>query len=298
MKAIDVFTTRLFNRLDAYYVWDDYLGRYDAKRKPVTPELVRAHLNHSLTLCIPALNVDGYSQWGGWDSDRDNDDLDRIEKVLVDLGWYPLREARRSGRQGHSWLFFDVPVKAADLRLFNKAIRKRAGVTMSEDELEFFPKQDIIVPNGMGNGLRLPLGKNRKPDADGAVGWFESCRGRTIQGQLDWFCIQPLNPGKKIAEIAHTVRVDEAARKVRRYYKSGAFQNKGINFIDHATSNSFKQRGEQLVGPCPSCRTEGHDSNGDHLSIHANKNLVHCWRGCSFTDIIQAIKFEGQLNGI
>jgi hypothetical protein len=217
MKAIDIFTTRFFNRLDCYYIWDDYLGRFDAKRKPVTPELVQAHLNNKITVSAPALNTDGYCKWCAWDSDDDSDNLDKIESMLISLSWQPLREARRAGRAGHSWLFFDIPVKAVDLLLFDKEIRKRASV--ENGDIEFFPKQDTIAKDGMGNGLRLPLGKNRKPDAGGAIGWFESCIERTIASQLDWFSMQPLNPGEKIAEIAHMVKVEEAAKKTKQYRK-------------------------------------------------------------------------------
>ena len=289
MTAIDIFTARLFNRFDAYYVWDARLGRYDARRKLVTPHLVQAHLNHEITLCVPALSIDGYCLWCAWDSDDDSNNLDKIESVLTLLGWHPLREAKRPGRQGHLWLVFDMPVKAADLRLFDKAMRERASVTLSPDELEFFPKQDTIVKDGMGNGLRLPLGKNRKPDADGAVGWFESCKIKTIESQLDWFALQALNPGKQIAEIAHMIRTEAAARKARRQCKWVTPKNNRIDFIDYAANNGFRRRGEQFNGPCPACRLDSHDNKGDNLSIHATKNLVHCWRGCQFSKIVRAI---------
>src|ERR1700721_4613091 len=212
-KAIKLFTTRFFNRLDCYYIWDEYLGRYDAKRKPVTPALVLAHLNHQITLSVPTLNLNSYCLWCAWDSDDDNEDLNSIEKVLIDLAWHPLREAKRKGRQGHTWLFFDIAVKAADLRLFNKAIIKRAGIENAG--IEFFPKQDCILPEGMGSGLRLPLGKNPKTTSNGAIGWFESCPERTTDGQLNWFAIQPVNPGNKIADIARMIRLEEAAQRTK-----------------------------------------------------------------------------------
>lgn len=235
MKTVDIFATRFFNRLDAYYIWDDYLGRFVARRKSVTPGLVQAHLNHEITLSVPALSVNGYCLWCGWDSDDDSDDLDRIEKVLIDLDWHPLREAKRPGRQGHLWLFFNISVRATDLRLFDKAIRKRVGLSKSEDRLEFFPKQDNIANDGMGNGLRLPLGKNKKPKASGAVGWFEGCGQKTIQSQLDWFAAQPLNPGERIAEIAHMFRLEEAARaiKPRRKKSHGTYEGE-IDFKEIA----------------------------------------------------------------
>ncbi len=247
MKIIDIFMSRFFNRLDAYYMWEDFLGRYDAKRKPVTPVLVQAHLSHTITLSAPALNTEGYCLWCVWDSDDDSDTLDKVESVLIQLGWHPLREAKRPGRQGHLWLFFDMPVKATDLRLFNKAIRKRADVTMSEDELEFFPKQDTIAEDGMGNGVRLPLGKNRKPDAGGAVGWFESCKVKTIESQLDWFVAQPPNPGRKIADIAHMEQVEEAARKTSLYIHRKKYRNyKGeINF--KAIAQAALQQAQSIV---------------------------------------------------
>lgn len=93
----------------------------------------------------------------------------------------------RAGREGHLWLFFEEPIQASYLMELDEFVRRQAKV---RTKLEFFPKQNI---SNEGNGLRGPLGLNRKPEAIGSIGWFADCPGKVIEEQLTWFCESPLN---------------------------------------------------------------------------------------------------------
>lgn len=48
--------------------------------------------------------------------------------------------------------------------------------------------------------------------------------------------------------------------------------------------------GDQFSAPCPSCRNRGEDKSGNNLSINLNESLLHCFKGCDFKEVLDAIK--------
>lgn len=202
---------RFTNRMDAYSVqgFRDRELQYFSQYWPLSPELFNAHLTGVLTLGLPAVNGEGLSRWGCFDSDTDSTALERIEKVLSDHGWHSLREGARPGRAGHLWVFFEKPVCARDLRLFAQRIMQLAGVP--GHSIEFFPKQDKAEYDTekrrfrVCSVVRLPFGVHRKPDADGFRGWFAGVPQDTAT-QIAWLERQPMNPTDPIEKAAPALR--------------------------------------------------------------------------------------------
>ncbi|MGH9548594.1 MAG: TOTE conflict system archaeo-eukaryotic primase domain-containing protein, partial [Terriglobales bacterium] len=189
-RESNTYTERFVNRDDVYFEQWRSGQRYGlrAVRGQVTAELIEKHLQGHITISVPAMSKNATCKWCAWDSDIVDGSIDRIATILDSLKWHPIREGKRSGRDGHLWLFFDSPVSAADLILFDKEIRRRCGI--ADRVLEFFPKQSKAE---IGSALRLPLGVHRKPGANNSVGWFAG-PPEDRSAQLAWFAEQALNP--------------------------------------------------------------------------------------------------------
>ncbi len=281
---MDSYLARLCNHQGAYYrQWckgTEY--GYCAIREPVTPELLSAHLRGAITIACPALDENNLGKWLCFDSDRESDDLDRIQTFLEQYCWHIMREGARPGRNGHLWLLFDACIPGEQLRIFGKTILKFAGV--NDQDVELFPKQDRATT--LASGVRAPLGIHRKPGADNARGWFDG-PAKDIKSQLEWLAVQPLNSAAAAMELAYKHRPVPKPYVIRTTPSSNG---DGVNFVEYAQSNGFKQYGGEHIGPCPACKLVGHDTTNDHLSINASNGLVNCWRGCKFIDILRAIK--------
>jgi hypothetical protein len=287
-QMLDLFIERFFNRLDAFYEWSRSSGHYVAVRKPVTPELVQLHLEGRVTLSVPALDCAGHCRWCAWDSDHENGLLDNLEAVLRALGWNPIREGKRSGRDGHLWLFFDIPVPALDLLYFDKEIRRRLNISASE--LEFFPKQ---AKADLGNGLRLPLGFNRKVGVN-QRGWFREPE-KNIEDQLSWFAEQLVDSGSVIIQHGEAARVKEALdRRYRKFVPTTVSKNK-VSF-ERASVLTCAQKPSSKGWYLAHCPLAGNHKNSDRnpsLGIKKGEHgqaIVHCFAGCRPADIINALK--------
>lgn len=243
-------------------------GSYRVIQEPVTPELVQDHLAGKLTLALPSLDTSGMCKWCAWDSDTANRDLFRIENVLLQIGFYPLREGGRSGRDGHLWLFFDNKVPAANLIAFDKEIKSHAKVA----DMEFFPKQASF--NKSPNPLRAPFGINRKPEARGSIGWFEACPDKDAAAQLQWLAQQKKNSSLKLDSLA--TRLLEAERRNQRYT---------VKRIKPATTYDPEEvfadlepelHGDYFSCECPSC--------GERRAYFYSSGLLICNRigSCGF----------------
>lgn len=102
-----------------------------------------------------------------FDDDGWQEDIAAFRDICRAYGIEPAIERSRSGAGGHAWLFFNVPVPAADARrlgstLLTLAMEQRAAIALkSYDRL--FPNQDFMPKGGFGNLIALPLqGKARR----------------------------------------------------------------------------------------------------------------------------------------
>jgi hypothetical protein len=300
----DIFIERFVNRLDVIdiqSVWYNYeKERWVFQYKPVWQPVTRnVWYNHfkgektGITLGLPPLSPQGYGKWVCFDSDKDDGKLDRLDKCLLQHNWHTLREGARFDtvnkiyRPGHLWVLFDRPILGSQLRTLGSAMMRCAGVTIEE----LNPKQAFLKsPDEIGNVVKTPLGLHRKPGAEMARGWFEGPK-KNIIAQLEWFAMQPLNSAAKAIELAHRHRPLPKPLTLHVHEYSGD----KIDFIAWARDNGFTKKGDEWIGPCPSCiQNYNHDPTHEHLYVNEKKNIVHCFReqGCSFIEILNAIKLE------
>lgn len=282
-EHLKIFTERLLNRTDIYFQqWrfrDQTVFRYgyrciDPSRDgylPLDAQRIQQHLNGSITLSTVALDDCGLSKWACWDSDHEDGALDKVEILLKQLGFFPLREAKRPGRDGHTWLFFDAPVPTSQLIRVDKELRAQVGKAAAA--IEFFPKSSVRLSQ-----VRMPLGINRKPEANGARGWFDLAP-HSIPEQLKWFSAQPLNEAAKWQRIAQALdQIDQARLERSKQWRKPKANNFGEP-VDIRKYVELHQRGSELVGACPLCRAEGHDRHGDNLRASLDGQKFCCVYG-------------------
>jgi len=291
-RHISIFRERFVNREDAYYrrwAYGDNYG-YRAVYAPVTASLICAHLVGKITLALPAIDVNGLCKWCAWDSDTEDGNLEKIESTLLTLGWHSIREAHRPGRAGHLWLLFDFAVAARDVILFGRQISERTGIPRGT--IEFFPKQ--ASAEKLGGALRLPLSAHRKPGAGNCIGWFETVP-KDVHSQLEWFSLQPLNPGKRISEIAQMPFKENHSLTRRSYHyqrNTGAISR--VTF-DLAISRINAKPGSNgwWSGHCPIISAHHNGDRNPSLGIKRAEDggaIVKCWNDCLPKDIYDRLR--------
>ena len=151
---------------------------YSPVRQGLSPDLVRAHLDGSLTLGTYLLEADGSTGLLVLDLDATKAALDharghadrvrslagaihdeglRMYRACRELGLDPLFED--SGYKGrHLWFLLAQPRPAAEVREAGRQLAAWLGVADRRLVVEVFPKQDGVAPGGLGNLVKLPLG--------------------------------------------------------------------------------------------------------------------------------------------
>ena len=260
--------------------------------EPVTPDLVRQLFNGKVSCAWCAVDCEWRSKWMCFDSDYNDGQLDRLKAFLRQNGWHFIGEGAREGRPGHLWLFFDNPVAADVLIMLAKKMVKAAGAHIKgngqDKGLEPFPKYAAGLSQ-----VRAPFSINLRPEAKHARGWFEGIP-HNIRSQIEWLASQPLNNARRVIEEtrkkAELKTVFKQIYKSRLYSRTYKTKNGTFDFIAYAKANNFKLQKDNYKGPCRSCKSNGHDSTNDHLSVHAINGLVKCWNDCSFKDILTSVQ--------
>lgn len=176
------FALLFAGREDAHAAMWSRDGRvgYAPVPSPLTPERVADHLAGKATLGVYPIRTDGRTPWLCFDLDLSGDaraealaDRDRAAAVRR-RGWQAtttLAEALRhtgldpltefSGGKGfHVWVLLDSPQPAATVRVFARELLEALGEPPPEVTVEVFPKQDRVPPGGLGNLVKLPLGRH------------------------------------------------------------------------------------------------------------------------------------------
>lgn len=131
-------------------------GRYVCIRQPLTPDLVRAHLQGKLTLGTYVLDARDQARFVVLDGDDDNqfNALIGLHKELSSSVPTYLETSRRGG---HLWVFLSEPVPGETARSFGLSLAHRAGLP----DIEIFPKQNRL-DGGPGSLIRLPFGVHQR----------------------------------------------------------------------------------------------------------------------------------------
>ncbi len=161
--------------------WIDEAGRigYSPVHEPLADHLLALHLQGTATLGVYPVRADQTVLFGVLDIDIRKNALADGQPIDARLRETVQADARRlarlfdelhlpvyveeSGYKGvHLWLFFAVPVPAADVKRFLEAVVQRAGPPSPELQWEVFPKQDQVAEDQLGNLIKLPLGIHLK----------------------------------------------------------------------------------------------------------------------------------------
>jgi hypothetical protein len=243
--------------------------------QPVMLDTIAEHISGSLTGSWVALDSNYCSKWCAWDCDVESDVLDRIEEELRSWNLNPLRESKRPGRAGHTWILFDQAVSASLLLRFNRYVQEKVGAR--DAGIEFFPKHPKTKSQ-----LRGPLGLHRKPGANNARGWFYGVK-EDCSLQLEWLMEQPLSSARIVTDAALCL-VDADERQVgSRSIIGGTMRHTDRPFRDSAPIlqlvSNLRRSGSGYVAQCPVCAVEGHDKSRDNLRISPDGSKFCCVYG-------------------
>ena len=177
---------RLFAaRKDVYArQWIDEDGKtgYVPVRESLTEDAIQSHLRGDTTIGVYPIFDRDKAQFLALDIDIKKEALNTAQQnnTLMDaLREQVCKDIRRvcagfaslnlpvhiedSGNKGaHIWLFFENPIPACDLRAYGRAFAKRFGPASEDLQWEWFPKQDAVGEDELGNLIKLPLGIHRK----------------------------------------------------------------------------------------------------------------------------------------
>jgi TOTE conflict system, Archaeo-Eukaryotic Primase domain/CHC2 zinc finger len=147
------------------YVADDFAvqqrnGSYWRQAEPMTLLCLKMHLEGRWTLGTYLLDEYSRCMFAVFDAD-DRDGLVRLAALASELahqGIPTMLEASRRG--GHLWVHLVEPAPAHVVRAWLLPYAQTY-------EVEYYPKQDTLAPDGVGSLIRLPLGIHRK-----SRGWY------------------------------------------------------------------------------------------------------------------------------
>ena len=147
------------------YVADDFAvqqrnGSYWRQAEQLTLLCLKMHLEGRWTLGTYLLDAYSRCMFAVFDADT-IDGLARLATLASELaqqGIPTMLEASRRG--GHLWVHLAEPTPA-------QLVRSWLLPYAQSYEVEFYPKQDRLAPDGVGSLIRLPLGIHRK-----SRGWY------------------------------------------------------------------------------------------------------------------------------
>ena len=115
-------------------------------------DILRQHVNGTLTLGAYALNVRNEAQWICFDADTD-EEWRGLWEMATDLkAEHTPSYLEPSQRGGHLWLFLSEPLSGQDARRFARQLAAEQDLP----SVEIYPKQDTLR-TGPGSLVRLPL---------------------------------------------------------------------------------------------------------------------------------------------
>ncbi len=187
---------------------------YAPVRGPLTPELLRGHLSGSLTAGVYPVRTDDTVTFVAFDLDirrsaREKAGGDVLAaaalRALVRDAAIGVRDGLRraglpvllenSGNKGwHVWIFLAEPAPADLAVNLGRAACAALRPASADINIEVFPRQARVAPDGLGNLIKLPLGVHR------------------VTGRRAWIVDDELRPvDDPWATLRQVRRVDRAA---------------------------------------------------------------------------------------
>ena len=244
---------------------------YRPIHQPLDSQLLRKHLDGEISLGVYTLQEDSKVSFCAIDFDIRkailSSALEPIDSLIEELlpeilgnlkpllseGLEPLVEF--SGYKGyHIWLFFHEPVPSRMVReYFRTTIQPHLNLS-SQYRFEFFPKQNQLKEGGLGNLIKLPLGKHLK------------------NGQFSFFIDREGNHISDAETLLHKVKPIFRNRFFKMCSKNAAYQKPGFQRHDHKRPK--KQKVEFKSTPDPLALTKLF-SGCDTLRTLRQKILTH-----------------------
>jgi hypothetical protein len=162
-QAISGYAATFINRRDMYPLQLDN-GTYVTVAKPLTDNLIYAHLLGKVSIGTYALDPKGWAKWVCFDADYDEHfaglvSMAQALSLFSDVPTY-LEPSRRGG---HLWLFTPT-LPGFQARRFGKQLLVDHELLEKHGEeqpgIELYPKQDRPT-TGPGSLVRLPLGVHK-----------------------------------------------------------------------------------------------------------------------------------------
>lgn len=180
-EKIALFKKRFFARMDVYakerqnkkgyYPLKDTYESKTFTYLPLTDEAIKLHLQGKIRLgsyamqrsnrCIfLVVDLDDKAYNGDFSRSKALEDAQSIIESAKKFGVTLYPELSKSGKGVHLWMWFDAPVLAINARrlgdlILNDAFSKTSLSLSTFDR--FFPSQDFVPEDGLGNLIAVPL---------------------------------------------------------------------------------------------------------------------------------------------
>lgn len=176
--------------------WSSPTGEsgYTPVKEPLTPVHLKNHLLGNYTLGVYQIRLDQTVCFIALDLDLPKKliphiigDAKKWERAINTIHQYSLKIVdlaaaynlsvylEDSGFKGrHCWFFLAQPLEARLAKKFAQIFLRQLPPPPVEVEIEIFPKQGWVKPDGLGNLIKLPLGLHRK---SGKKSWFIDPQG-------------------------------------------------------------------------------------------------------------------------
>jgi hypothetical protein len=277
-EPAEALAERFIQRFDLYPRQADS-GAYYTVRKPLTRELLHAHLRGKETLGAYLLDESSQGRFLVLDADDEPDRrrLLALARVLEQVGCPSYLEASRRG--GHLWFFFPEKLPGTEIRRFGKGLIAYFNL----GSMELYPKQGQLR-TGPGSLIRLPFGVHKK---SGRRYGFTTPQGEPLAPTLR----------QQLMVLRTPQTVPERLFELYAGYASAPAPEPVFEAVDAPGERvSDRIKGaiscERFIGQYVELDARGrglcpfHDDNLASFSVNREENYWHCFAGCGAGSII------------
>lgn len=257
-------------------------GSYIRVKRPLTLDIVQAHLRGLLTMGAYVLDLNSHARWLCLDAD-DEPSWEQVKSMASQLHEHGMMMYLESSRRGgHAWLF-TPPTPGKAIRQFGKALIQKYEL----GKIELYPKQDHLT-GSVGSLVRLPFGIHR---LTGRRYHFVTSDNQplapTIRQQIAMLAAPILVLPDAIKEIsaeyqAPTPPSRTSARPNVQRVSDGALSERLKRAISvQAFVSQYVELDQQHKGLCPF-----HNDQIKSFQVNDQDNYWHCYAGCGGGSIV------------